>query len=129
VTTPDDPDTVPRPASDAYPALVRAVQAVERRHAHVSDPLERTVAYSHLLRALQEQVEAVTAERDQALIEVLTRALIRRTGSCCGGSCCHARVSTSSPRSPPGVGGRGAGERTATPCTPYAPWSVRPEHL
>jgi hypothetical protein len=51
--------------------LVRAVQAADRRHARIGDPLERTVAYSRLLRALQEQVEAVTAERDQALIEVL----------------------------------------------------------
>ena len=67
VTAPDDP----APDSDAYPALVRAVAAAERRHTRITNPLDRTVALTTLIRALQEQLELVAGERDAALIEVL----------------------------------------------------------
>jgi hypothetical protein len=70
VTRAEPPPTQPA-ASEDYPALVRAVAAAERRHTHIGDPLDRTVALTTLIRALQEQLELVAGERDQALIEVL----------------------------------------------------------
>ena len=61
-------------ASVAYPALARSVTTAYNKHARIANPLERTVAYSELLRALQEQIEIVSAERDAALVEVLAAA-------------------------------------------------------
>lgn len=57
----------------AYPAVARGVRQAEQRHAHLTTPLERAVAYGQLLQALGELVAEVTAERDAALIEVLTQ--------------------------------------------------------
>ena len=74
MTAPTDADDAPTPASDDYPALVRAVAAAEHRHARISDPLERTLALTTLIRALQEQLELVSGERDAALAEVLGAA-------------------------------------------------------
>lgn len=59
----------PEWASAGYPTLARAVEAAVRRHARVTDPLERARALSALLGALAEQVNGVTAERDAALIK------------------------------------------------------------
>src|SRR5689334_17050645 len=66
--------TPPQSGSVDYPALSRAVEAAVRRHARVTDPLERARALSVLLVALGEQVNAVTAERDAALIELFRSA-------------------------------------------------------
>lgn len=64
------PDDAMR-ASDDYPSLVRAVAAAERRHTRIGNPLDRTVALTTLIRALQEPLELVAGERDAALTEVL----------------------------------------------------------
>ena len=70
-----------------YPALTRAVSQALTRHSRTADPIERAVALGELLAALHEEVLAVTAERDAALVEVLqapgrpsNRALAARLG-------------------------------------------------
>src|SRR4051794_9550273 len=70
-----------------YPALTRAVSQALGRHSRLADPVERAAALGELLAALHEEVLAVTAERDAALIEVLqapgrpsNRALASRLG-------------------------------------------------
>ena len=68
MTAPAEPDG---PASQDYPALVRAVEAAARRHERIADPLVRAQAYARLLAALGEQVAWVAGDRDAALIEVL----------------------------------------------------------
>jgi hypothetical protein len=56
-----------------YPAVARSVRQAEQRHARLATPLERAAAYGRLLQALGEHVAEVTAERDAALIEVLSQ--------------------------------------------------------
>lgn len=67
-----NPLTVSVRTSDEYPGLVRVVNAVAQWHERIADPLERARAYAKLLAALGEQMAWVTAERDTALIDVLT---------------------------------------------------------
>jgi hypothetical protein len=62
---------VPRAASDDYTAIEVAVQRAASRHKQIRDALAQAAAYGRLLAALHDQVVAVTAERDAALIEVL----------------------------------------------------------
>lgn len=56
-----------------YPAVARGVRPAEQRHSRLATPLERAVAYGRLLQALGGHVTEVTAERDAALIEVLSQ--------------------------------------------------------
>lgn len=59
------------PAERLRQAIVDAVRQAESAAIAATSPQDRARALSALLGLLQEQVVAVTAERDQALIELL----------------------------------------------------------
>lgn len=52
--------------------MVTSIVRTSRRVSRHRDALERAIEYGELIGVLQEQVKAVTAERDAALIEVLS---------------------------------------------------------
>ena len=59
------------PDPDPLASVRRSIAAAQRRAARDRDPLGQARAYGALLATLQEQVMAVTAERDAALMRLL----------------------------------------------------------
>ena len=52
--------------------MVTTIMRTSRRVGRRRDALERAIEYGELIGVLQDQVKAVTAERDAALIDVLS---------------------------------------------------------
>jgi hypothetical protein len=55
-----------------FPSIVEAITSASRRIARRAQPLDRALEYGELIATLQDRVAALAAERDAAIVEILT---------------------------------------------------------